>query len=198
MHTAALILAGGKSSRFGRDKSLLTLDGGRLIDRLAAQCRTVCGEVLILCGGKEKFHIEGVPELPDLIPGKGPLGGIYTGMSKSDAELFLVLACDMPRFDPELAGRMLRECAAGYEACVPKNGERLEPLCAVYRKTVLPKIQGMLDRGEYQMRMLFPQIRTCYLEDVCPADIFYNINYPSDYTAALFADPDQFNPFVLP
>ena len=183
VHTAALILAGGKSSRFGRDKSLLTLHGERIVDRLVAQCRTVCDEVIILCGGAKKFHIEGVQELQDLVPGQGPMGGIYTGMSSSSAELFLVLACDMPRFDAGLAQRMLQACA-GFDACVPRDGERLEPLCAVYRRTALPQIREMLDRGEYQMRKLFPRIRTRYWAEPWPAsgtDVFYNINYPSDY-----------------
>lgn len=183
MHTAALILAGGKSSRFGRDKSLLTLHGERIVDRLVEQCRTVCDEVVILCGEAEKFHIEGVLELRDLVPGQGPMGGIYTGMSNSSAELFLVVACDMPRFDAGLAQRMLQACA-GFDACVPRDGERLEPLCAVYRRTALPQIREMLDRGEYQMRRLFPRIQTRYWEEPQPAgtDVFYNINHPSDYT----------------
>ena len=88
MQTAALILAGGKSSRFGTDKSLLTLNGEQLMETQVAKCRGLCDEVLILCGEKEKFHLDGVREVPDICPGQGPLGGIMAGMLHSEAELF--------------------------------------------------------------------------------------------------------------
>ena len=193
MRTAALILAGGKSSRFGTDKSMLTIHGERMIETQVAKCRSLCDEVLILCGEKEKFHLDGVREVPDICPGQGPLGGIMAGMLDSRAELFFVLACDMPMFSVELAQKLLEKCGDGHDACIPRDGERLEPLCAVYRKSALPHIQQMLSQGEHRVRALFPQIRTAYLEReewpqngegaslTAQEDMFYNINYPDDY-----------------
>ncbi len=192
MQTAALILAGGKSSRFGSDKSLLTLNGQALMETQVAKCRSLCGEVLILCGEKEKFHMDGVREVPDVVAGQGPLGGIMAGMLASEAEFFFVLACDMPLFEPALAAKLLDKCAEGYDACIPRDAERLEPLCAVYRRSALPHIRRMLETGERRVRGLFSQIRTCYLERAewpqegrtCGAaedDMFFNINYRSDY-----------------
>lgn len=190
MRTAALIFAGGKSSRFGSDKSLLTFGGEGIVQRLAARCRPLCDEVLILCGEKEKFHLTGIRELPDIVPGRGPLGGLYTGMCGSEAELFLAVACDMPLFDPALAERMLQACGGEYDACAPRNGDRLEPLCAVYRRSALPVIRELLERGENRMGLMLSRIRTRCLErdewqlrgdGASPGDVFYNINYPSDY-----------------
>lgn len=189
MHIAALILAGGKSARFGSDKSLLTLNGELIVHRLASQCRPLCGEVIILCGRQEKFHLDGVRELPDVLPNRGPLGGLYTGMLHSRAELFLTVACDMPLFDPRLAAKLLRECA-GYDACVPINAGRPEPLCAAYRRSALPVIHEMLDRGEHRMGLMLSRVRTRFLDRAewqsCedgapPPDPFWNINYPENY-----------------
>ena len=193
MRTAALILAGGKSSRFGTDKSLLIMNGERLMETQISKCRSLCDEVLILCGEKEKFHLDGIREVPDIVAGQGPLGGIMAGMLASDAERFFVLACDMPLFQPALAVKLLEKCGAEYDACIPRDGGRLEPLCAVYRRSALPHIQQMLETGEHRVRGLFSQIRTCYLEreewpqsgqECCAGadgDMFYNINYRSDY-----------------
>lgn len=194
MDTAALILAGGRSSRFGRDKGLLELNGERVIHRLAGLCRDICGETLILCGQRERFHVDGVGEVADLLPDRGPLGGLYTGMCASGAAVFLLLACDMPLFDPALARDMLGRCTQEYDACVPRDGDRLEPLCAVYRRTALPAIAGMLAAGEYRMRALYPQIRVRWLDRAeWPRssggrggfDAFYNINFPADYARLL-------------
>ena len=193
MRTAALILAGGKSSRFGTDKSMLTIGGERMIETQVAKCGGLCDEVLILCGEKEKFHLDGIREVPDICPGQGPLSGIMAGMLASRAELFFVVACDMPMFSTELAQKLLEKCADGQDACIPRDGERLEPLCAVYRKSTLPYIRQMLSQGERRVRALFPQIRTAYLEredwpqngqsalSAAQEDMFYNINYPADY-----------------
>ena len=193
MRTAALILAGGKSSPFGADRSMLTIHGERMIETQVVKCQSLCDEVLILCGEKEKIYLDGIQEVPDLCPGQGPLGGIMTGMLDSEAELFFVLACDMPMFSTELAHKLLKKCGDGYDACIPRDGDRLEPLCAVYRKSALPYIQQMLSQGEHRVRALFPQIRTAYLEReewpqsgesasfAAQEDMFYNINYPADY-----------------
>lgn len=184
MCKAALILAGGKSSRFGRDKSLLTLDGEQIVERLVRYCRELCGEILISCGEREKFQLPGVREIPDLLPGHGPLSGIHAGMLASSAELFLVLACDMPLFNPDLARILFAQCETSFDACVPFDGTRLQPLCAVYRRTALPVIRQMLGEGENRMGMLLSRIRFCRLE--CPEygsspGMFWNINTPEDY-----------------
>lgn len=184
MRKAALILAGGKSSRFGSDKSQLTICGERIVDRLVGHCRELCDEVLISCGEREKFWLPGVREVPDRLPGRGPLSGIHAGMQASNAQMFLVLACDMPLFAPDLARLLFAQCETGYDACVPFDGTRLQPLCAVYRRTALPVIQQLLEEGENRMGMLLSRMQVCRLE--CPEcssspSTFWNINTPADY-----------------
>lgn len=184
MRKAALILAGGKSSRFGRDKSQLTIAGERIVDRLAGYCGELCGEVLISCGEREKFRLPGIREVPDRLPGHGPMSGIHAGMLASSAQLFLVLACDMPLFDPDLARTLFDQCETGFDACVPFDGTRMQPLCAVYRRTALPVVQQLLEEGENRMGILLSRIQVRRLE--CPQrgsfpGVFWNINTPADY-----------------
>ena len=186
MDAAAVLLAGGKSSRFGRDKTRLEVRGEPIVARIAGRCRPLCREIFIVSNARDKFGLPGVRELSDLYRDAGPLGGIHAGLSAAGAELVLVVACDMPFFDGGLAAALL-EGAAGYDVLVPRIGERLEPLCAVYRRSVLPEVEALLRRGRRSVRGLFPLVRTGYLDCGGPgldaALPFYNINRPEDYAA---------------
>ena len=106
----AVILAGGKSSRFGRDKSLLTVDGRLLLERSLDNWGSLFAEVIIVSesGGKFSF-LKDVKETADIYRGRGPLGGVHAGLKLSSSPWSFVAACDMPHIDKELIAHL---CAA--------------------------------------------------------------------------------------
>ncbi len=90
---AGFVLAGGRSSRMGRDKALLPLDGRTLIDRVAGLVQRAAGNVTLIA---PEGRYMGYPVIPDLIANQGPLGGLYTALSATKASWNLLVACDMP------------------------------------------------------------------------------------------------------
>lgn len=181
----AAILAGGKSSRFGRDKSLLTLDGATLTERAVKNLLPLFDEILIVSNASDKFHLPGAREIGDVYPNAGPLGGIHSALVHSRNEAVFVMACDMPHFDAALCQRLV-DLSAGYDAFVPRAGDELEPLFALYRKSALPAMESLLQGGRYKVRGLFEHVKTGFLPLAVRQsgeDPFYNINFPSDYEA---------------
>ena len=184
MKTTAIILAGGKSSRFGRDKSLLILNGQRIVEYLVEQCYQFADEVLIVSNSDAKFRIPGVRELSDIYPEKGPLGGIHAGLTHAKGDTVFVTACDMPMFDLELA-RELVALSSEYEAALPVADGRLQPLFAMLRRApALRAAERMLYSDLRKLRFLYDRLKTCYLYSTTqeePKDLFFNINYPADF-----------------
>jgi molybdopterin-guanine dinucleotide biosynthesis protein A len=184
-----IILAGGKSTRFRQDKTLLKLDGaGLLIENIVDRCRGFFDEILIMSNQENKFDIEGTTEVSDVFPGLGPIGGIHGGLRFMKGDRALAAACDMPFFDIVLAEKLLA-LSEGYEAVVPRDGERFQPLFAVYKKSSLPVFEAHISRGTQRPLEVIQNLRTRYvdrdewevMEEHKGKDIFYNINYQKDY-----------------
>ena len=106
----AVILAGGKSSRFGRDKSLLTVEGRLLLERSLDNWGGLFAEVIIVSESGDKFSsLSGIKETADIYRGRGPLGGVHAGLKLTSFPWSFVAACDMPHIEKEL---IVRLCAA--------------------------------------------------------------------------------------
>lgn len=183
----ALILAGGRSSRFGRDKTLVTVDGLPLAARAAGFCRPLFDEILIASNAADKFHIEGAREISDVFPDAGPLGGIHSGLAHSRNDAVFVMACDMPHFSAALCQRLL-DGSAGYDVFIPSIEGEIEPLFGVYRRAALPAIESMLQSRQYRVRSLFSIVKTGFLPvELAPGEEnpFFNINYAADYERLL-------------
>jgi len=129
----AFILAGGQSSRMGRDKAFLQLGGRTLLQRALELARAVATEVRI-AGQKEKFACY-APVVEDLYPGRGPLAGIHAALRSSATELNLILGVDTPFLEAALLRYLVEQAeAGGAVVTVPRIGAKYEPLCAVYRR----------------------------------------------------------------
>ena len=174
-----VILVGGKSRRYGRNKALELFQGERLIDRRVRKIRALFPKVLVITNEPELYlHL-------DVIPGQGPLGGIYTGLLFAQGENVFVTACDMPFVQPALIRHMVK-LAGDYDVVVPQKKEGLEPLHAIYSPRCLPHTKKMLDRGELQVIGFFPAVKVCRIssDDIRQLDpkglSFFNINTPED------------------
>ena len=133
---SALILAGGRSTRFGdADKSLAEVEGTPMIRRVADRLAEVCDELVVNCRDDQRAAVADALEgcahwvAVDPVPDEGPVAGMRTGLRVANGNAVAVVACDMPRIDPALFERLF---GAVDTAAVPRADGRLHPLHAVY------------------------------------------------------------------
>jgi molybdopterin-guanine dinucleotide biosynthesis protein A len=189
------VLAGGAARRYGgTPKGLLTVGGRRILDRVvdAVQAVTGAAPLLIANAPDAQSWRSDVRTLPDIRPGFGTLGGIYTAVSAAPGPV-LCLAWDMP-FVPEALLRALldRMATGGYDAVLPESsGKRgLEPLCAIYGPACAPAIARRLDSGELKAISFHADVRVGIvpLAQVRgfgdPDELFFNVNTPDDLERA--------------
>jgi len=183
-------VAGGRSTRMGRDKALLPWGpaGATLLDHAIACLSEVCGEVRILGGALERYGDRGLRVVPDAIEDAGPLAGVLAGL-ESSAEGGLFLGVDLPCVTPALLSLIL-DAAAGHDAVVPVTADGAQPLCAWYGPACASAIRKRLTAGERKMTCFWLDIRVRELRegDLAPAGdpaaLFRNLNTPGDYEVA--------------
>ena len=182
----AIVLAGGESRRMGENKALLPINGRPMIEHVCAQLRNQFDQILVSANEAEKYAFLECDIVRDRIPGWGPLMGMASALERSANDLNFVVACDTPDIEMPFARHLLFE-AKGYDAVVPRTGARLlEPLFAVYRKTVLCVMRNLLTAGERRIRPVFDHCRVKYIE--WPNSKHpQNLNTPEDYKAYLHA-----------
>jgi len=163
---SAVVLAGGRSRRLGTDKALLELDGQGLLSRAVRKLATLSDDLVVVTNMPEAYeHLAlGVRFVPDERPGQGALMGIYSGLRASAHEHAVVVACDMPFFSVPLL-RHMRQESAGCDVVIPRLGELLEPLHAIYGKRCLPFMADALDRGRRRIVTFFDSVRVCYVRE---------------------------------
>lgn len=186
------IQAGGESRRMGQDKGLLQLGGEPLIKRVIARVTLLADEILITTNRLPEYQFLGLPLFPDLLPGAGALGGLFTALSAARMPMVAVVACDMPFVSSqilELAREKLVE--SGADVAIPRTAEGFEPFHAVYRReTCLPAVERALQQGERRLISWFPGMRISVLEEAelqtCdPKGLaFWNLNTPEEFQQA--------------
>lgn len=184
----ALILAGGKSSRFGSDKARLRLHDRDIMEILAEECAKVCREVLVITDSGSKFPPRRrnlFREVADNYPGSGPMGGLQAGLTAAKHDVCLLMACDMPFLTAPLM-RLFLDCAEDRELVLPQDGEDIEPMFGVYKKSLLPAVERLLAANRRSLLNLTRETDPLLLpQDVWQGaageDVFFNINYAEDY-----------------
>lgn len=182
----AVIIAGGKSSRMGRDKAMLPVDGKPMAQLLVDRFRADGFAVALSVARKGQFPIEGAAELTDAFPGMGPLNGIVAAFSETDAQQILLVAADMPKAAPALA-RRLEALRGDCDACVIRRGNgTVETLFGIYTRACCAEALRCLESGRRSIRAVLDSVRVRYVtESELPgwplADILSNLNTPEDY-----------------
>lgn len=188
---SVFILAGGKSTRMGRDKAFVVLDGHTLLDRALALARTVTSSVTIVGEGAKYGRFAPVAE--DIFPGCGPLAGIHAALKASSKDLNLILAVDLPFATPALLDYLLKR-AGDFPApliTIPRTAEGWQPLCAVYRRAFGSLAEEALTKGRYKIDALFEPSRTLVIAEeeleACgfSSSLFRNLNTPQDLPGAI-------------
>jgi molybdopterin-guanine dinucleotide biosynthesis protein A len=180
LDAGAIVMAGGKSRRMGKEKSMLLINGKPMIEQVCSQLRPHFSQLLISSVDADKYGFLNAPIIPDREAGHGPLMGIASALEESEWELNLVVACDVPKINMRVVRRMLRE-ARGYDAVVPvTRKERLEPLFAVYRKSIAPALFDCLGKGIRRISDALEECNVNYMRLEEP-DWPGNLNTPQDY-----------------
>jgi len=178
----AVILAGGKSSRMGSDKAFLNLGTDTMIGELISRLKKTFTEIIIIAEDVKKYERFGLEVFGDILPDKGPLGGIYTALMRSGTFSNFIFACDAPFVDLDLIRYMIDK-AEGADIVVPRHDGVFEPLCAIYSKRCIEPIEKRFVADDLKVTGFFPEVNV----DSVDADgrIFTNINTRDDYHAVV-------------
>ncbi len=193
MDVGGIILAGGKSLRLGHDKVVETIGSKSLLQQVVSRVGLICKDIIIVTD-RERDISQVVSRAmlrmtTDIFPGKGPLGGIYAGLVTSDYSYNLVVAGDMPFLNEALLRYMIK-LTDSFDIVVPRVGDMVEPLHAVYSKECLATIEGMFRQESLSVNHLLRLVRTRYV-DTAEIDrfdprhlSFFNINTKADMEKA--------------
>lgn len=187
---AAFILAGGESSRMGRDKGLLELGGVPMVVRVARLVGSVA-KAPVVVGSPEIYQRLGLRAIRDDWPGAGPLGGIATALRASESPWNLVVACDLPYLTADWLAFLIGWARGSKaDAILPVSEGGIEPLCAMYGKSSEAAIWLALDRGVRKVTDGLVHLRVERIEPrewkVFDSDgfLFKNMNTAAEYEEA--------------
>ncbi len=184
------ILAGGQSSRMGMNKAFAEVGGRPIVERIIERVSDLGEELFVVANDPEAYTHLGLPVFTDLIPGKGPLGGLYTAISVSRAAHVLTVSCDQPFLNRDLL-RHLIGLRAGYDVVVPLNRDGYpQSMHAVYSQACAGPIRERLEAGRLKVIGFFPDVRVREvagqaIDQFDPERLsFFNVNTPEDLAEA--------------
>lgn len=184
---SAVILAGGKSQRMGFDKQLLKVNERRLMDTIICKLRQEFNEIIIVTN-KPEYYNELVDKITkDIIPGKGPLSGIHSGLHAASSEYVYFIACDMPNINLEYIRYMKKNIGhRNVYAGVTRFGDWIEPFNAFYSRRLKDEISVHLANNKRSINSLLEKLKVHYISErearkFSPNwDMFYNLNTKED------------------
>ncbi len=187
-----VIQAGGQSTRMGENKALKPFLGRPIIQRVVDRLAPIADELLVTTNQPADLAFLQLPLIPDLKPGRGALGGLYTALASARKEVVAVVACDMPFASAPLitaSTRILDQEAA--DVVIARTPEGFEPMHAVYRRlTCLPAIEAAIQADQWRVISWFPtvKVRTLTEEELARYDpdrtAFLNLNTPEEFSEA--------------
>jgi molybdopterin-guanine dinucleotide biosynthesis protein A len=179
------IMAGGQSSRMGRDKSFVEVDGQPMIERVRDRVADLGEELILITNKPDAYAHLGLPMFGDVYPDHGPLGGIYTAVYHAGHPHTLVVACDMPWLNRDLLRYMLAQRHSA-DVIVPRWAKFPEPLHAVYSKACREPIKEKLLAKRLKITGFFAQVDVHFVERETIAQFdphgrsFVNVNTPEE------------------
>lgn len=182
----AVILAGGKSTRMGRDKQHLKFNDDYLIDLIACRLRPLFRRLIVVTNESSMSRCTDLEFMGDQVKGFGPLSGIYTGLRAADSRYVYVIACDMPVISPEFIDYMKeRLMATGAQACVGLVPKGIEPFNAFYDKALLFPLSRYFKEGNLKISAFLDRVNVAYLDiekikHIDTTNIYLNLNTRED------------------
>jgi molybdopterin-guanine dinucleotide biosynthesis protein A len=167
------------------DKAFVKIGSKTMIEELISRLENKFSKLMIIANEKEKYAGLGIEVIKDIIPEKGPLGGIYTALVKSDSFYNFIFSCDAPFVNLDLIDYMISE-REGIDIIVPRWNNRFEPLHAIYSKNCIEAIERQLGKNELKVTNFFQYVKVRVIDEkeisrfVSSQPFFANINTPQD------------------
>ncbi len=177
----------------GTNKAFLRINGLPMVEHVIRTLHTVCEHVIVVTNSPDSYARYDVEVTGDAFSSRGALVGIYSGLLRSRSERSLVVACDMPFLNAELLSHMAG-VAGDYDVVLPRVGELIEPLHAVYSRRLLPLIENHLRRDQRRIRDILAGLRVRYVREdeidlFDPARrSFLNLNTRKEYEEVTCSD----------
>ncbi len=169
----------------GQNKAFIEIDGISIINRIVALFNELFQEIIIVTNEKELFYSFDSKIYSDLIPNKGALGGLYTGIFFSSFPFSFCVACDMPFINKSIVHYLIQNLKE-YDVIVPQTKDGLQPLHAIYSKNCLRPIKNMIEQGKYKILDFYHLVRVKIVDEehfiqLDPKrESFLNINTPDE------------------
>ncbi|WP_110956026.1 molybdopterin-guanine dinucleotide biosynthesis protein B [Anaerosinus massiliensis] len=186
MNFGLIILAGGKSSRMGRDKAFLEWQEKTFIEHILEKAKQAkFHEIVIVTNQPEKFEFLDVEVISDIYSQMGPLSGIHAGLIYNQSQYNLVIPCDMPFIDFSLVKELEQYSKQDYQAIVPMKDGKHQPLMAIYSKDCIKPIEKLLliDQERKIMKLL-ERVATKFVAFNDAEENFFNVNTPKEFLIA--------------
>lgn len=181
MTIGCVILAGGKSSRMGRDKALLVIENKTFLEKLCDSF-SFFEEKMIAGGDREVIKDITWKVIPDCHPYHGPIGGLHAALKHCLSEVVFAIACDTPLIEKAIYERLIKEMDEETDAVIVVTEDgKCHPLCGIYRKSVQKIVEDQIISGNNRMMHLLKKIRTKYVDVNSKEYGLYNINTPEDH-----------------
>ncbi|MCT4593295.1 MAG: molybdenum cofactor guanylyltransferase [Anaeromicrobium sp.] len=181
----AIILAGGQSRRMNyEDKAFLKIGKDTFMEKILKE---TCDykERIIISNDPHKYRALNAFVCSDILESKGPLAGIHAGLKNATYEKNLIVACDMPNLNRDFLN-FLGNIQGDYDVIVPVIGTYEQPLCAIYKKSIISTIEECIKNEIYKVKELYKHVSVGYIQ--IPEkyeNIFMNVNTPSEYKCLL-------------
>lgn len=182
-----VLLAGGQNTRMGVNKAFLKVDGERLIDKTLNIYRPIFAEIIIVTNDPLSYiEFTDAAIVTDIYKGKGPLGGIYTGLFYAKYQHAFACSCDMPFLNEMFIAYMIGQ-SGKHDVIVPELPEGYQPLHAIYSRNCLPSIRRLILMDKLKITGFYRDmsVLTISEKEIQPfnpgGQLFYNLNTPEDW-----------------
>ena len=178
MKITGFILAGGKSSRMGEDKGLIFFKGKAMVEHTITTLEKFAIPIVIIANNNAYGQF-GLPVFSDLIKDKGPAGGIYTALTKSNTETNIILSCDSPFVTEQLINQLIK-AHKGHQVTFPRYNNKTHPLIGIYNKSIVEIYKSNIEKGMLKLKSINSTLDTLEVEfneeTIDNKNCFSNIN----------------------
>lgn len=185
MNFKGIVLAGGKSSRFGEDKALAKWQGKTLLEIAVNLLDELCLDPVVIANPNRNYSFLPCAVINDLIPEKGPLGGLYTACSAFPGAQMLVLTCDMPFLTGEILKELMEKHQSFSQVTVLGLNQAAQPFPGIYSANLKTAVQDCLESDCLSMKLFLSSIRNKYVfRAISESRVFQNVNQREDLSLA--------------
>lgn len=197
----AIILCGGRSKRMGRPKAFLPYEGSTIISHIVKSLDGLFRQTLLVANEPEAFEDLGMDVVKDILPYRGPMGGVLSGLLVARYEHSFVIACDMPLVNENLILGLARKRKDG-DVVVVSHDKGIEPLLGVYSKACIKPLEESLFSGTLSIKDLLGDLSCSTIRvnsknsDSGDLPSFFNVNTPKDYSRLITKSSASVSPIA--